>query len=99
MDIEIVLRDVFYLAFGIAALISVIYSISSSKKKNVGNDTERIVRIDENVKKMREDITDMKAELRQTRDITTNHERRIVVLEQDNNSMRKHIDEIRKKVF
>ena len=99
LDLEILFRDVLYVLFGVAALIGVCYSIFTGRKKNIGDETERIVRIDENMKAMREDVADIKAELRQTRDITQNHERRIVVLEQDNTSINKHIEELRKKVF
>lgn len=98
LDFNIPLRDAFYLLFGIASLAGVLYAIFSDKSKSVGDERERIVRIDENLKEMRSDVADIKAELRQTKNMMSDHERRIIKLEEETASQWKRIDEIKAKV-
>jgi hypothetical protein len=47
---------------------------------------------------MRSDVADIKAELRQTKSMTSDHERRLIKLEEDRSSIWKHIDEIKEKI-
>lgn len=98
LDSNIPLRDAFYLLFGIASSAGVLYAIFSGKAQSVGDERERIVRIDENLKEMRSDVADIKAELRQTKSVMSDHERRLIKLEEDRSAMWKRIDEIREKV-
>lgn len=98
LDSNIPLRDAFYLLFGIASFAGVLYAIFSGKTKSVGNERERIVRIDENLKEMRSDVADIKAELRQTKNLMSDHERRLIKLEEDRSTMWKRIDEIKEKI-
>lgn len=98
LDFNISLRDAFYLLFGIVSLAGVLYAIFSGKSKSVGDERERIVRIDENLKEMRSDVADIKAELRQTKDTMSNHERRIIKLEDESASQGKRIDELKAKI-
>lgn len=97
LDSNIPLRDAFYLLFGIASFAGVLYAIFSGKTKSVGNERERIVRIDENLKELRSDVADIKAELRQTKNTMSDHERRLIKLEEDRSTMWKRIDEIKEK--
>lgn len=99
LDFDMPLRDVFYLIFGIASLTGVFYTILSGKSKSVGDERERIVRIDENLKEMRSDVADIKAELRQTKAMMSDHERRLIKVEEAQTTMWKRIDEIKEKVF
>lgn len=93
LDLDIAIRDVFYLLFGIVSLIGIIFSISTGRKKDNGDERERIVRIDENLKEMRNDVADIKAELRTTKETMSDHERRIVRLEEDRKSVWHRIDD------
>lgn len=95
LDFDIALRDVFYLIFGIVALLGVIYGINSGKKKDTGDERERLVRIDENLKEMRSDVADIKAEMRQTRTTLSEHERRLIKVEESQSTMWNRIDEIK----
>lgn len=99
LDFDMPLRDVFYLIFGIASLTGVFYAIFSGKSKSVGDERERIVRIDENLKEMRSDVADIKAELRQTKAMMSDHERRLIKVEEAQTTMWKRIDEIKEKIF
>ncbi len=99
LDFNIPLRDVCYLIFGVASLAGVFYAIFSGKSKDVGDERERIVRIDENLKEMRSDVADIKAELRQTKTMMSDHERRLIKLEESQGSIWKRIDELKEKVF
>ena len=94
LDAEIMFRDVLYVLFGVAALISVVFTIVTSRKRNIGDETERIVRIDENMRALREDVKDIKVELRQTRTEMQNHEHRITALEQDNKTLNAHVKQL-----
>ena len=96
LDFNIPLRDAFYLLFGIASFAGVLYAIFSGKTKSVGD--ERVVRIDENLKEMRSDVADIKAELRQTKNMMSDHERRLIKLEEDRSTIWKRIDEIKEKI-
>lgn len=58
-------------------------------------DVERIVRIDENSRETRSDVADIKAELRSVRSTVSDHERRIIVLEEGNKAQWMRIDEMR----
>lgn len=98
LDLNIPLRDAFYLIFGIASLAGVLYAVFSGRAKNVGDERERIVRIDENLKEMRSDVADIKAELRQTKTMMSDHERRLIKLEEGQSTMWKRIDEIKEKI-
>lgn len=98
LDSNIPLRDAFYLLFGMASFAGVLYAIFSGKTKSVGDERERIVRIDENLKEMRSDVADIKAELRQTKSMMSDHERRLIKLEEDLSTMWKRIDEIKEKI-
>lgn len=98
LDFNISLRDAFYLLFGIASSVGVLYAIFSGRTKNVGDERERIVRIDENLKEMRNDVSDIKAELRQTKTMMSDHERRIIKLEEASASQWKRIDEMKAKM-
>lgn len=98
LDFNIPLRDAFYLLFGIASFAGVLYAIFSGKTKSVGDERERIVRIDENLKEMRSDVADIKAELRQTKNMMSDHERRLIKLEEERSTIWKRIDEIKEKI-
>lgn len=98
LDSNIPLRDAFYLLFGIASFAGVLYAIFSGKTKSVGDERERIVRIDENLKEMRSDVADIKVELRQTKSMMSDHERRLIKSEEDRFSIWKRIGEIKKKL-
>lgn len=98
LDFNIPLRDAFYLLFGMASFAGALYAIFSGRTKNVGDERERIVRIDENLKEMRNDVADIKAELRQTKSMMSDHERRLVKLEEDRSTVWKRIDEIKEKI-
>lgn len=98
LDSNIPLRDVFYLLFGIASFAGVLYAIFSGRTKSVGDERERIVRIDENLKEVRGDVADIKAELRQTKSMMSDHEQRLIKLEEDRPTMWKCIDEIKEKI-
>ena len=95
MDDAIAVRDGFYILFGIVAVVGTLYAIRTGNAKSSGDDRERIVRIDENTKELRSDVADIKAEMRQTRATLSDHERRIIVLETENATQWKRIDEIR----
>ena len=58
------LRDICYLAFGLGSMAGVLYAIFSGKRKTVGDERERIVRIDTNVGETRSDVVEIKADLR-----------------------------------
>lgn len=98
LDSNIPLRDAFYLLFGIASFSGVLYAIFSGKTKSIGDERERIVRIDENLKEMRSDVADIKAELRQTKNMMSDHERRLIKLEKEQSTIWKRIDEIKEKI-
>ena len=98
LDFNIPLRDAFYLLFGMASFAGALYAIFSGRTKNVGDERERIVRIDENLKEMRNDVADIKAELRQTKSMMSDHERRLIKLEEGQSTMWKRIDEIKGKI-
>lgn len=95
MDDVIALRDMFYLAFGLVAVVGTVYTVRTGNAKSSGDDRERIVRIDENTKELRSDVADIKAEMRQTRATLSDHERRIIVLETETATQWKRIDELR----
>lgn len=48
---------------------------------------------------MRSDVADIKAELRQTKAMMSDHERRLIKVEEAQTTMWKRIDEIKEKVF
>lgn len=98
LDFKIPLRDAFYLLFGIASFAGVLYAIFSGRTKSIGDERERIVRIDENLKEMRSDVADIKAELRQTKIVMSDHERRLIKVEEGQSTMWKRIDEIKEKI-
>ena len=68
---------------------------SQDGRKAETADVERIVRIDENSRETRADVADIKAELRSVRNAVSDHERRIIVLEQ--NPMDAHRRDARKR--
>lgn len=82
MDSNISLRDVIYLVFGIVALMGTIWAITSGKTKKVGDERERIVRIDENMKEVKGDVAEIKSDNRQNKKILSDHERRIIRIEE-----------------
>lgn len=98
LDSNIPLRDAFYLLFGIASFAGVLYAIFSGKTKSLSDELERIVRIDENLKEMRSDVADIKDELRQTKNMMSDHELRLIKLEEGQSTMGKLIDEIKEKI-
>lgn len=95
LDFDIAIRDVFYLLFGIVSLMGIIYSMSVGRKRDNGDERERIVRIDENLKEMRNDVADIKAELRTTKNTMGDHERRIVKLEEQNKTLFTRVSELK----
>lgn len=98
MENSIAVRDAFYVVFGLVSLLGVIYSIRSSQGKADGDNRERIVRIDENTKELRNDVADIKADMRQTRESIAAHERRIIKLEGTQDMQRTRIDELKADV-
>ncbi len=90
-------RDMLYIVFGVIAMAGTLYAIRTGNAKSSGDDRERIVRIDENTKELRADVADIKAEMRQTRMTISDHERRIIVLETENATQWKRIDELQGK--
>lgn len=64
-------------------------------KKAESADIERIVRIDENSRETRSDVADIKAELRSVRSTVSDHERRIIILEEGSKAQWMRIDEMR----
>lgn len=95
MEQTMAVRDMLYVVFGLIAMAGTLYAIRTGNAKASGDDRERIVRIDENTKELRSDVADIKAEMRQTRATLSDHERRIIVLEAENATQWKRIDEIR----
>ena len=95
MDNVVAVRDALYVLFGVVSLCGVLYSMRSSQSSRDGDDRERIVRIDENTKELRNDVADIKAEMRQTRESIAAHERRIIKLEGAQETQWTRIDEIR----
>ncbi len=95
MDNAIAMRDALYILFGVIAMAGTLYAIRTGNAKTSGDDRERIVRIDENTKELRSDVADIKAEMRQTRTTLTDHERRIIGLEQKVQTQWMRIDELR----
>ena len=68
---------------------------SQDGRKAETADVERIVRIDENSRETRADVADIKAELRSVRNAVSDHERRIIVLEESSKTQWMRIDEMR----
>lgn len=64
-------------------------------RKSEAADVERIVRIDENSRETRADVADIKAELRSVRSAVSDHERRIIKLEESSKTQWMRIDEMR----
>ncbi len=95
MDNAIAMRDVFYLVFGLAALVGTVYAVRTGNASRDGDERERIVRIDGNTERLRADVSDIKAEMRQTKGTISDHERRLVILETENATQWKRIDELR----
>lgn len=95
MDDVIALRDMFYLVFGLVAVVGTVYTVRTGNAKSSGDDRERIVRIDENTKELRSDVADIKAEMRQTRTTLTDHEKRLIAVEQTVKTQWRRIDELR----
>lgn len=95
LELGVTIRDVLYIIFGVIAMTAAIYGISSGRKKDTGDERERLVRIDENLKEMRSDVADIKAEMRQTRTTISDHERRLIKVEESQSTMWTRIDEIR----
>lgn len=60
------LRDICYLVFGVGSMAGVLYGIFAGRKRSAAEDTERIVRIDTNVSETRNDVGEIKADLRAT---------------------------------
>lgn len=78
-------NDVLYIIFGLVALVISIMSYASKAK---GMDSaekmqlhESLARIEENVKELRNDVYDMKRDLRSCTEQLNNHEARIIALE------------------
>ena len=101
LDSDIAIRDMFYLLFGLFSLLGVLYAIGSGRRRDSdaaqvrsNDDRERIVRIDENTKELRSDVADIKAEIRQTKNNLSEHERRIIQLETDGKVQWQRIDEL-----
>lgn len=95
MDNAIAVRDALYVLFGVIAVAGTLYAIRTGNAKASGDDRERIVRIDENTKELRSDVADIKAEMRQTKTSISDHERRIIVLETENQTQWQRIDELK----
>lgn len=68
---------------------------SQDSRKSETADVERIVRIDENSRETRSDVADIKAELRSVRSTVSDHERRIIKLEENSKTQWMRIDEMR----
>ena len=66
MDEAWALRDICYLVFGVGSMAGVLYGIFAGRRKTASEDTERIVRIDTNVSETRNDVGEIKADLRAT---------------------------------
>ena len=96
LDIDIALRDLFYLLFGVIAATGTMYALMSSKIKHVGDEREILVRLDETTLSTKEDVADIKDELRQSKEMLNEHERRIIELELSDKTQWRRIDEIRK---
>lgn len=83
MDQPWVLRDICYLVFGVGSMAGVLYAIFSGRRKSVGDERERIVRIDENVGETRCDVGEIKADLRAIDRRVGDMSAKIAVLERD----------------
>lgn len=94
LDVQMPLRDVCYLVLGICAMAGSLYAVFSGQRKSVGDEREKIVRIDANVAKIGTDVSDIKAELRSVRETISDHERRIIKLEEGDKAQWKCIDDI-----
>lgn len=68
---------------------------NQDSRKSETADVERIVRIDENSRETRADVADIKAELRSVRSTVSEHERRIIKLEESNKTQWMRINEMR----
>lgn len=98
LELGVTIRDVLYIIFGVVAMAAAIYGISTGRKKDTGDERERLVRIDENLKEMRSDVADIKAEMRQTRTTLSEHERRLIKVEETQSTMWRRVDELRESI-
>lgn len=87
-DALLPVRDLCYLVFGLGSMAGVLYAIFSGRRKSVGDERERIVRIDANVSETRNDVGEIKADLRATNRRMEDMASRVAVLE--NNSRKAH---------
>ena len=64
LDATWALRDLCYLVFGVGSFAGVLYAILSSRRKESGDERERIARIDANVRETRNDVSEIKSDVR-----------------------------------
>lgn len=80
-SVGLTLTEIFYLVFGGVGLLSTVVALLSGSRKRSGDERERLVRIDENVRGLRDEVADLKSEMRSANTTLQDHERRLVRLE------------------
>ena len=86
------LRDICYLVFGLGSMAGVLYAIFSGRRKSVGDERERIVRIDANVSETRSDVGEIKGDLRATNRRMEDMAAKVAVLENNNRKAHERLD-------
>lgn len=101
-DQTLTIQNIFYLLFGFVGLASALFAIwrgvrqeSSERSHRDKDEAIRIMRMDENIKQVTAGISDIKAEMRSTKKLLDNHEKRILKLELENDTQWKRIDELK----
>ena len=91
-DALLPLRDLCYLVFGLGSMAGVLYAIFSGRRKSVGDERERLVRIDANLSETRSDVGEIKADLRATDRRVGDIAAKIAVLESSERKAHERLD-------
>lgn len=86
------LRDICYLVFGVGSMAGVLYGIFAGRRRSAAEDTERIVRIDTNVSETRNDVGEIKADLRATDRRVGDISAKLAVLESSEKKAHERLD-------
>lgn len=104
-QVAITASDMLYILFGVVGLCGTVYAIWRGAHQDQREDASRseddavrIMRMDENIKQITTGISDIKAEMRSTKKLLDDHERRIIQLELENKTQWQRIDEVKEAV-
>lgn len=93
MELGITVHDLIWVLVGITAIATSIVAMARTGRSSVGDERERIVRIEANTSETRSDVADIKSEMRSVKGDVSDHERRIIQLEASDDALNHRLDE------